>query len=139
MQVEGDKIEGVLKDLTVGNVGGNIAVLEAEIRQLFGSTSGERIVKVEFVPFIHRATEVNRRPEPFELSILLCKHSKFQTLRSQVVKLARDKYGYADEDLLEEDVHLVEIYGQKVRFPCINYSLHTMIIGSHISSLTLSV
>jgi len=60
MQVEGDNT------LTVGNVGGNIAVLEAEIRQLFGSTSVERIIKVKFVPFIQRGTEANHRPQPSE-------------------------------------------------------------------------
>ena len=119
MQVEGNETEGILKDLTPSNVDGNIAVLEAEIRQLFGSTSVERIIKIKFIPFIQRGTEVNCRPEPFELTILLCKRSKLQTLRSQVVKLARDKCGYADEDLLEEDVQLVEIYGQKVRVPCL--------------------
>ena len=91
-----------------------LAPLEAGLRQLFTSVIVERITKVVFVPLRSNKDMNTTGSVAMELTIKLCKYSDMKALRSNVVQVAREVYGCADEELAEEDLQLVDIFRQKV-------------------------
>lgn len=88
-----------------------------------GST--DRVMKVVFVPLLSSSSlsssslgsnGKSRHPivASAEFTIKLCKNSTLKSLLGEVVKSARECYGYTEEDLDEEDVQLVDIFNNKV-------------------------
>ncbi len=85
-----------------------------------GST--DRVVKVVFVPLLSSSSSTSgsngKSTHPLvasaEFTIKLCKNSSLKSLLREVVKSARERYAYTEEDLDEEDVQLVDIFNNQV-------------------------
>ncbi|KAL7533586.1 hypothetical protein ACHAXR_005330 [Thalassiosira sp. AJA248-18] len=69
--------------------------------------SMDRTMRVTFIPGGDMAGAA-------ELTVKVCKNSTVEILRKHVVELARECYGYSEEELKEEDVQFADVFQQKV-------------------------
>ena len=83
-----------------------------------GST--DRVMKVVFVPLLSSSSSSSSNGKSIhpvasaEFTIKLCKNSNLKSLRREVVKSARECYGFTEVELEEEDVQLVDMFNSKV-------------------------